>query len=90
MLETNRKDPKSLYTPRVFLWFPHHLFKDLKCPTCNEKIRGKEFNKKPRARRAIDLNEYDILLSFLLVFFLTFFYCNKLFLLDDYKISISL
>jgi hypothetical protein len=68
MLETNRKDPESLYTPRVFLWFPHHLFKDLKCPTCSEKISVKGFNKKPRARRVIDLNEYDILLSFLSVF----------------------
>lgn len=43
--------------PRVFLWAPHHLQKDLKCPTCNHKIQVKSFNKKPRARRIIDIDE---------------------------------
>jgi hypothetical protein len=64
MLEKNKINPDCLYIPRVFLWFPHHLFKDLKCPTYNEKISVKGYNKKPRARRVINLNEYDILLSF--------------------------
>lgn len=50
---------EELYTPRVFLWFPHYLMKGLKCvhPDCNNKIEVKCFNKKPRARRIIDLNE---------------------------------
>lgn len=68
MLEAQKRDPNCLYIPRVFLWLPHHLVKDLKCPTCEAKISVKGFNKKPRARRVIDLNEYDIILSFVFVF----------------------
>lgn len=53
-------DPDLLYEPRVFLWFPHHFNKDLKCPICNyNRIEVKGFNKKPRARRIIDLQEYE-------------------------------
>jgi hypothetical protein len=54
-------DPTALYEPRVFLWFPHHLKKDLKCPTCSSDIKVKSFNNKPRARRIIDLTEYVLI-----------------------------
>lgn len=50
-------DPTLLYIPRVFLWFPHHLKKDLKCPTCNSRFVVRGFTTDPRARRVIDLFE---------------------------------
>lgn len=86
MLSTEPENASQLYTPRVFLWFPHHLDGDLKCPICNEKIEVKGFNKKPRARRIIDLNEYGffcILLRSILVIINPLF---KLVFLDDVKI----
>ena len=50
---------KELYSPRVFLWLPHHFKKGLKCVSqgCDNKIDVECFNSKPRARRIIDLNE---------------------------------
>lgn len=51
------KDPLQLCIPRVFLWFPHHLQKDLKCPYCHSAIEVKGFNTDPRARRIIDFYE---------------------------------
>jgi hypothetical protein len=52
-------DPKLIYRPRVFLWLPHHLKKDLVCPDpkCKSPIEVKAFQKNPRARRIIDQNE---------------------------------
>ncbi|KAG2191844.1 hypothetical protein INT47_009991, partial [Mucor saturninus] len=63
MLEKSNKDPCDLYTPRVFLWFPHHLVKNLKCPVCEVNISVKGFNKKPRARRIIDVNDCFYLMT---------------------------
>lgn len=50
-------DHKSLYEPRVFLWFPHHIKDDLKCPQCKVNLKVKGFNDKPIARRIIDESE---------------------------------
>jgi uncharacterized Zn-finger protein len=50
-------DPTSLYHPRVFLWFPHHFMKDMRCPQCNSKLESLGYNHKPRARRITDLSE---------------------------------
>lgn len=58
-LSKNNIDPKLLCIPRVFLWLPHELQKDLNCPKCKTDtgFRFKEFNTKPRARRIVDLYE---------------------------------
>lgn len=91
MLDNNTKDPRCLYTPRVFLWFPHHLVKDLKCPTCEARINMKGFNKKPRARIIIDLNEYGFMRSLffvpLLIFFMIFLlhHSNQIEIVTFYK-----
>lgn len=52
-------NPDQLYQPRVFLWFPHHLSSNLKCPKCTvpTTFYVKEWNTNPRARRITDLNE---------------------------------
>lgn len=52
-------NPDQLYYPRVFLWFPHFLVSELKCPRCSTPttFHVKEWNSNPRARRIIDLNE---------------------------------
>lgn len=63
LLKKNSKDLRRLYSPRVFLWFPHHLVENLKCPVCASSIRIKGFNKKPRARRIIDLNDCFYLMT---------------------------
>ncbi|CAO3633294.1 unnamed protein product [Mucor hiemalis] len=45
ILSENKKiDPLSLCLPRVFLWFPHYLQNNLRCPTCNSKFEVKGFN----------------------------------------------
>lgn len=51
--------PNVLYQPRVFLWFPHHLVSNLKCPKCSTPTSFfvKEWNTCPRARRITDLDE---------------------------------
>jgi hypothetical protein len=54
---SDEADPKPLYEPRVFLWFPHHLKNDLKCPQCKKNLKVKGFNGKPIARRIIDESE---------------------------------
>ncbi|CEP07118.1 hypothetical protein, partial, partial [Parasitella parasitica] len=57
-------DVEKLYEPRVFLWFPHHLKKELKCPVCDsKKIEVKGFNTKPRARRIIDIQDCFYLMT---------------------------
>ncbi|KAI8328473.1 hypothetical protein EDC96DRAFT_72249 [Choanephora cucurbitarum] len=52
-------NPEILYQPRVFLWFPHHLVSDLKCPKCTilTTFFVKEWNTHPRARRITDIDE---------------------------------
>ncbi|CAO3629075.1 unnamed protein product [Mucor hiemalis] len=47
--ELKRNIAEELYTPRVFLWFPHYLMKVLKCvhPDCKNKIEVKCFKKNP-------------------------------------------
>ena len=51
--------PEILYQPRVFLWFPHHLVTNLKCPKCTipTTFFVKEWNTQPRARRITDIDE---------------------------------
>ncbi|KAI7874434.1 uncharacterized protein EV154DRAFT_569718 [Mucor mucedo] len=51
--------PNVLYQPRVFLWFPHHLVSNLKCPKCSTPTTFfvKEWNTCPRARRITDLDD---------------------------------
>ncbi|KAI8371102.1 hypothetical protein BD560DRAFT_446758 [Blakeslea trispora] len=51
--------PEILYQPRIFLWFPHHLVSDPKCPKCTipTKFFVKEWNTHPRARRITDTDE---------------------------------
>lgn len=48
-----------LYRPRVFLWVPHLLtplgLNGLHCSECNSSLENKDYNKKPRARRIVDL-----------------------------------
>ncbi|KAG2206553.1 hypothetical protein INT47_008570 [Mucor saturninus] len=63
ILDSNNKDQGYLYTPRVFLYLPHYLVRDLTCPTCEAKIGVKGFNKKPIARRIIDLNDCFYLMT---------------------------
>lgn len=47
-------DPSPLYLPRVFVWRPH-LRQKLACKFCNGSLVVKGWNKKPHARRFIDL-----------------------------------
>lgn len=54
---SKKTKPDSLYIPRVFIWLPHYIKKDLKCPTCSSKLEIKGYNTEPRARRVIDLHE---------------------------------
>jgi hypothetical protein len=53
-------DPSELYKPKVFLWMPHLLIpeKSLKCPCCEADLGIKGFNKKPHARRIVDIDRY--------------------------------
>ncbi|CEP09533.1 hypothetical protein [Parasitella parasitica] len=61
-------DQKNLLQPRVFLWFPHHLFyeanRKFKCPECSKNKAVPEFmnndgyTKSPLARQIIDIKEY--------------------------------
>ena len=49
--------PDSMYTPRLFLWFPQHLTKSgcrLACPDCDGSLNSNAFMK---PRRIIDVNE---------------------------------
>ncbi|CEP10117.1 hypothetical protein [Parasitella parasitica] len=60
-------DQKNVLQPRVFLWFPHHLFyeanKKFKCPECSKKKAVPEFmnndgyTKSPLAQQIIDIKE---------------------------------
>lgn len=62
-----RTSPDIFYRPRVFIWLPDLLNgrgtngegkKHLKCPTCKlANLERKEFAKKTKARRIIDLFE---------------------------------
>lgn len=53
------KPMEYLYRPDIFLWIPHLLLHnkihDLHCPKCNSPIQIKGFNKKPHARRVVDI-----------------------------------
>lgn len=52
-------DPKPLYYPRVFLWFPHSVIKGMQdwvCPNCSESLKLDGYTRKPHARRIVDLD----------------------------------
>jgi hypothetical protein len=51
-------EPEELYYPKVFIWYPLHLKRDIICPQCDAKEGGvkvefKGNHTKPRARRLI-------------------------------------
>lgn len=58
-MNKHHKSVNYLYQPRVFLWLPHLLvnngFRDLKCPTCKSNLELIGYDKKPHARRVVDL-----------------------------------
>ncbi|KAG2192239.1 hypothetical protein INT47_009231, partial [Mucor saturninus] len=68
-----RTSPDIFYRPRVFIWLPDLLTgrgtngegkKHLKCPTCKlANLERKEFAKKTKARRIIDLFDCFYLMS---------------------------
>ncbi|KAI7878129.1 uncharacterized protein EV154DRAFT_606504 [Mucor mucedo] len=57
----SKKEINYLYRPRVFLWIPHLLLNKglgrLRCTknNCNKKLETKGYNKKPHARRIVDI-----------------------------------
>ncbi|KAI7887063.1 uncharacterized protein EV154DRAFT_485029 [Mucor mucedo] len=57
----SKKEINYLYRPRVFLWIPHLLLNKglgrLRCTknNCNKKLETKGYNKKPHARRIVDM-----------------------------------
>lgn len=57
VLQESNIDPNSLCIPRVFIWIPHKLQNNLKCPYCKSDIEVKGHCNNPRARRVIDLYE---------------------------------
>jgi hypothetical protein len=48
-------DPDHLYLPRVFVWRPH-LHQELTCKYCGNVLRVKGWEKRPHARRIVDLD----------------------------------
>ena len=56
-LSKDKVDPFLLCIPRIFIWLPHKLQIDLRCPVCNKGIEVKGHSNNPKARRIIDLYE---------------------------------
>ena len=67
-LTSHQFDPTILYRPRVFLWLPHFLVKDLMCPNCKKQILEKNGACPPR--RIVDIED-----SFYVVTWT--YYCRK-------------
>lgn len=57
VLQESTIDPNSLCIPKVFIWIPHKLQNNLKCPYCKSDIEVKGHCNNPRARRVVDLFE---------------------------------
>ena len=54
-LSSHQFDPSILYRPRVFLWLPHFMVKDLMCPNCKKQILEKNGACPPR--RIVDIED---------------------------------
>jgi hypothetical protein len=53
----NEQGPECLYIPRVFIWLPLYLNRDLECPICSSGIQSNGFDNKTKGHRIIDLTE---------------------------------
>ena len=54
ILPKRKFNPKELYRPRIFLWLPHFLVKELRCPQCNSIL---EKNGAIPPRRITDIED---------------------------------